>query len=124
MNTAQIAKAAGIAPRTKRYAALDADGFPLFFDGEVDRWEQVLHGIRTARIDRQAVDMQTYITVVAVLKAMNTARINVFLARRIREQYTPYQLCALVARITRDAGDGATIGYLADEWINQHAEEL
>jgi hypothetical protein len=38
--------------------------------------------------------------------------------------FRPDQLCALVARIASEAGANATIGYLADNWINKHANEL
>lgn len=120
----QIAKAVGIAPRTKRYRALNTNGYPLLMVGEAERWEEVFYAIRAARTDRQTVSMRTFIVVCALTKAMHTCRMNVHLARRIREQYTPYQLCMLVAKISAKFEGQPSIGELADEWINKHADQL
>jgi hypothetical protein len=59
----------------------------------------------------------------AVWKCFTTARMNLDLARRVREDYSPYRVCALVAQIA-NANGNAQIGELADFWINEHAAEL
>lgn len=117
--TAAIAKAAGIAPRTKNFVLRDGYGFA--YDGS--RCEHVLAALQ--RCDKTPdLDHAARIAAMGLYKSFTTGRMNVQLARRVREQYSPYQLCALVARIAKEAGENATIGYLADSWINQHADEL
>ena len=36
----EIATAVDIAPRTKRFEAIGADGLPVFMIGEAERWEE------------------------------------------------------------------------------------
>lgn len=119
-----IAQAVGIAPRTKRFTALDSEGYPVFFTGEAERWEHVVSAVRMARTDRGVVTMRVYLIAVALHKAMTTGRMNVNLARRVREQYSPYQVCALIAKTDALYEGEPTIGELADFWFNQHADRL
>ena len=119
----EIAAVVGIAPRTKRFEAIGNDGLPVFLIGEAERWEHVISAIRLARTERQALDMRTYIIACAVSKWINTARANPTAAMKVRAK-TPYQVCAMVARISELFEGDVTIGELADFWLNEHAEEL
>lgn len=121
--TQDIAKAVGIAPRTKRFEAIGMDGLPVFMVGEAERWEHVISAIRLARTERKMLDMRTYIVALAVAKWINTGRANPTAAMKVRAR-SPYQVCALVARISELFKGDPTIGELADFWINEHAEEL
>ncbi|MFF4026934.1 hypothetical protein ACFYY5_29200 [Nocardia elegans] len=113
---AQIAKAAGIAPRTKHFVLRDEYGFAL----NGGRTEHVLTAIQ--RVD--GIDQRTRVAASALFKCYTTGRMNIDLARRVREQYSPYQLCGLVVKIA-NAYDGVpTIGDLADFWINEHRNEF
>lgn len=117
--TAKIAQAAGITPRTKHFVLRDDVG--VAYPGS--RAEHVLAALQ--RADRSPGLNQTARTAaMGLYKCFTTGRMDFQLARRVREQYTPYQLCALVARIAGEAGPDATIGSLADDWINQHANNL
>ncbi|QYN17518.1 hypothetical protein [Amycolatopsis sp. DSM 110486] len=119
VTAATVANAAGIAPRTKHYVLRDEYG--IAYDG--NRSTHVLAALQ--RSDRTPdLDHAVRIAAMGLYKAFTTGRMNIHLARRVREQYSPYQLCALVARIANEAGPDATIGYLADHWINQHADNL
>lgn len=124
MTTTQtIAQAAGIAPRTKRFTAVDQHGDPVFMMGEAERWEHVVSAIRLARTERKLLDTRTYTVACAVWKWMSTGRANPTVAMRVRA-LTPYQVCGLVAKISDTFPGEPTVGELADFWINEHAEEL
>lgn len=123
----ELASIVGIAPRTKRYEALDRDGFTVFRDGaefDAERWEHVLAAVRFARTEYMAISMRLYIVAVALNKCAVTGRMNLTLKRRVTEQYTPYQLCALIVKISDMFEGEPTIGELADFWINRHADQL
>lgn len=124
IKTTEIAKVVGITPRTKRFESVDGDGLPVFYPDEAERWEHVLSAVRLARTERQDVSMRVYIIAVALHKSATTGRMNFGLLRRLREQYTPYQICALIARIANIYQGEPTIGDLADFWLNRHADEL
>lgn len=119
MNAKAVAVAAGIAPRTKTFVLTDEYGFA--YDG--GRSSHVLAAL--ARSDKsEGLDSRTRLVAMGLHKCYGTGRMNVQLARRIREQYSPYQICALVAKIA-DLYDGEpTIGELADFWINTNSEKL
>lgn len=115
----QVAHSAGIAPRTTQFVLRDEYGFA--YDGS--RTEHVLAALQ--RSDKTpGLDSRTRMVAMGLWKCYVTGRMNVDLARRVREQYTPYQLCNLVARIANDYQGEPTIAMLADFWINQHADEL
>jgi hypothetical protein len=116
VTTAQIAKAAGIAPRTKNFVLRDEYGFAL--DG--GRTIHVLAAIQKVDI----MDQRTKVAALALFKCYTTGRMNAELARRVREQYSPYQLCGLVVKIAENYDGTPTIGDLADFWINAHRDEL
>lgn len=119
----QIASTVGIAPRTKRFEAVGADGLPVFMTGEAERWEHVISAIRLARTERRELDTRTYTIACAIWKWINTGRANPTAAMKVRAR-SPYQVCALVARISELFEGDVTVGELADFWINEHAEEL
>lgn len=114
----QIAQAAGIAPRTTRFVLRDE--FGIAYDGP--RSSHVLAAI--GRSDKTPkLPGGVHKTAYAIWKCFSTARMNLELARRVREDYSPYQLCVLVAQVY-NANPDASIGELADFWINSHATEL
>lgn len=121
MNAKQIAVAAGIAPRTKRFTLRDENGYAV--DPSMARHLQVLCALNRSDVT-PGIATRERIIAMALLKAINTGRIDVHLLRRIREQYTPYQLCALVATISDRFQGEPTIGALADTWINRNANSL
>lgn len=120
MLTMEIAKAAGIAPSTKRFVLRDEYG--LSYPGT--RTDHVLAALQ--RTDLVQLDRRTFTVACALHKCYTTGRMNVELARRVREQKTPYQLCAMVAKIAKlwqgDESEG--VGNLADILINQWADQL
>lgn len=113
--TAQIAKTVGIAPRTARYILRDEYGFA--YDG--GRTDHVL-----AALGRANLPQREKLVALGLQKCYATGRMNVHLARRVRETYTPYQICGLVTKIAAQFPGEPTIGALADTWINQHADQL
>lgn len=121
MTTTQtIAKAAGIAPRTRKFVLTDECGFA--YDG--NRNTHVLAALN--RSDKTPeLDERTRRIAQAVYKSLTTTgRMNSSLAVRILADYTPYQVCGVVAKISEKFEGEPTIGELADFWINKHAEEL
>jgi hypothetical protein len=114
----QVAEAAGIAPATKQFVICDEYG--LAHDGF--RCEHVLAAISRSDMTPK-LSAEVHRTAYAVLKCFSTARMDVYLARRVREDYSPYRLCALVAQVANNNPD-ANVGELADFWINEHAKEL
>ena len=117
--TTDVARAAGIAPRTKRFVLRDEYGFAY----EGFRCEHVLAALQ--RSDKTpGLEHRARIVAMGLYKSFTTGRMNIHLARRVREQYSPYQLCALVAKIANAYTGEPTIGDLADFWINEHADEL
>lgn len=119
MTTTQtIAKAAGISPRTKRFVLTDEYG--MAYDG--GRTAHVLAAL--ARSDKTELDQRIRIIAIAVQKSLSTARMNPALAVRMIADYSPYQVCGVVAKIADTYEGFPSIGELADFWINAHAEEL
>jgi hypothetical protein len=115
--TADIARAAGIAPRTKRYVLRDEYGYP--HDGA--RYEHVLCAIMRSDIT-EGLPMKVRTVAIALHKSISTARMPAVPSLRIKA-YTPYRLCALVARIANECPE-TTIGGICDRWIAQHHGEL
>lgn len=114
----QLAQAAGIAPATKHFVLRDELGLP--YDGF--RSGHVLAAL--ARSDKSpGLPADVHTVAYAIWKCFTTARMNLDLARRVREDYSPYRLCALIAQVY-NANGAAQVGELADFWINAHATEL
>lgn len=120
MNAKDIAAAAGISPRTKNFVLRDEYGFP--YDG--GRADHVLTALQ--RTDLVQLDRRTFTVACALRKCYATGRMNVELARRVREQKTPYQLCAMVAKIAElwEGDESQGVGDLADILINRWADQL
>lgn len=117
--TRDVAKAAGIASRTKRFVLRDQYG--VAYDG--GRSEHVLAAL--CRSDKTPdLDWRTRTIANAVYKSITTGRMNPSLAVRMTADYSPYQVCGVVAKIAQMYDGEPTIGELADFWINAHAEEL
>lgn len=114
----QIARAAGIGPRTKKFALCDEYG-------------HVIHGKRSAHVlaavsrsdKTPELSADVHRIAYAIHKCFSTGRMDLMLAKRVREDYSPYRVCALVAQVV-NADPDANIGQIADYWINAHAEEL
>lgn len=114
---ADIARAAGIAPRTKRYVLRDEYGYA--YDG--GRYEHVLCALmRSDKTDGLSFKVRT--VAMALHKSISSARMNPVSSLRI-QAYTPYQLCALVARIANDCPE-TTIGGICDRWIAANHKDL
>lgn len=119
ITTREIAQAASIGPRTKHFRLTDEYG--LAYDG--GRTYHVLAAL--GRSDKTpALDQRTRIVAAGMFKCFTTGRMNVHLARYLREDLTPYQLCGIVAKIANSYQGWPSIGDLADTWINQHAAGL
>lgn len=116
---AQVARTAGIAPRTKRFQLTDEYG--LRYGGS--RAEHVLAAL--CRSDKTPdLDSRTRVIANAIYKSLTTGRMNPGLAVRLTADYSPYRVCALVAHVARMYEGDPTIGHIADTWLNQHAAEL
>lgn len=114
---ADVARAAGIAPRTKRYVLRDEYGFA--YDG--GRYEHVLSALmRSDKTDGLSFKVRT--VAMALHKSISSARMNPTSSLRI-QAYTPYQLCALVARIANECPE-TTIGGICDGWIAANHNSL
>jgi hypothetical protein len=122
VTAAQIAKAAGIAPRTKHFVLRDEYGFA--YDGS--RIDHVLDALSRDDL-APGLDQATYIAARALRKCYSTGRMNVLLAASVRQR-TPYQLCKMVAHIANGVGADElirhSIGQVADFWINEHRDEF
>jgi len=118
MTTAKaIATAARINPHTKKYVLRDEYG--LAYEGH--RYWHVLSAISRPDISPE-LSQKTRTVAYALLKSISSARMEPVSAARI-SAYTPYQLCALVARITRECPEDTT-GGICDGWLPRHHNEL
>jgi hypothetical protein len=113
-----IAASAGIAPRTKRFILRDE--YDLAYDG--GRTEHVLAAL--SRSDKTpGLGQHTRKVAYSIYKCLTTGRMNPTLSLRI-QGYSPYRVCALVAKVASTTEESIQIGELADDWINQHADQL
>jgi hypothetical protein len=113
----EVAAAAGVGPRSKRVEARAGDGMRVRFD--CSRSESVLVLLSRFDLNRMppgARKRRCATVARALLKAMTTARLDPGTTLRINLEYTPWQVCALVARIARDCHE-AQLGGICDEWI-------
>lgn len=117
MNAATIARAAKIAPRTKNFVVRDEYGLP--YEGR--RYTHVLSALSRSDLTPD-LDTRPHTVAYALLKSMSSARMPAESVNRIAT-YSPYQLCALVARIAAECPE-TTIGGICDIWIAAHHKEL
>lgn len=114
----QIARMIHVTPRTTKFVLRDEYGFT--YSG--GRTEHVLAALQNP--DRTPeLDQRTRICAIGLGKCFITGRMNFEMTTRVLEA-TPYQICALLARIAALYQGFPTIGDLADTWINAHREEL
>lgn len=115
----KIASAAKIYPSTKKVVIRDRLGDVI--SGQGMRYADVLALI--SRNDLTAgLDSRTYTVAYALRKCMISGRMDPVSELRIA-QYTPHQICKLVARISRECPE-TTIGGICDDWIPQNHRSL
>lgn len=113
----QIAKAAHIGTRTRTFKLTDEYGFA--YDGR--RYQLVLSAL--SRSDKTPdLDARIHTVAYALLKSMGSGRMAPVSMSRLAD-YTPYQLCRLVARIASECPE-TTIGGICDGWLADHHAEL
>ena len=119
----EIAGGAGIAPRSKYVKVDDFDAMCELRD--MHRSEAVLAVLASYDFNRMAAGPRKdrcRLVGRALLKAMSTGRLNPTATMRINS-YTPWQVCALVQRISRDCPE-SQLGMMCDVWICQSHESL
>lgn len=112
-----IAKAAGIAPRTKRFIIRDEYGIPC--DG--GRTETVLAALGRSDLT-PTLTARIHTVAYAIRKSLTTGRMDPATANRLTA-YTPYQVCAVVARVA-DLCPEETIGGICDGWLIAHYADI
>lgn len=117
MKTREIARAAKIAPATKRYVLRDEYG--IAHDGR--QYQHVLGALGRSDLTPD-LSQRVHTVAYALNKCMSSARMCAVSTNRIAA-YSPYRLCALVARIAAEC-DETTIGGICDGWLLAHHREL
>jgi hypothetical protein len=118
MTAREIAKAIGVGTRTRKFVMRDQDGYVIYSDG-APRYSMVLAAL--SRGDVSDIPTRLHTVAYALLKCVSTGRMNPGTSLRI-QSYTPYRLCALVARISRECPE-TTIGGICDVWLlDNHAD--
>lgn len=115
----EIAKAARIAPRTKNVVIRDEYGFVISGGGR--RYADVLAVLARSDLSPGA-SHRVHTVAYALRKCMVSGRMNAISENRIAD-YSPYQLCALVARIANECPE-TTIGGICDRWLLARHNEL
>lgn len=116
-STSQIAKSIKVAPGTKRFILRDELGC------RYDDRQAHLVLAALSRSDRsEGLTTEVRTTAHALFKSMTTARMDPTVANRICEM-TPYQVCAIVAKVAAECGE-TTIGGICDGWLPKHQNEL
>lgn len=113
----QLARALHIGPRTRSYVLRDEYGLP--YDGA--RWAHVLSALGRSDIT-PTLSTRVHEVAYALNKCIGSARMPPVSALRI-QLYTPYQLCALVAKIAREC-PGTTTHEICDIWLLANHEGL
>jgi hypothetical protein len=114
-----IAKAAKIGTRTKRVEIRDEYGSVI--SGGARRYDTVLAILSRCDLT-PGLDSRTRTVAYALRKCMVSARMPATSENRIAD-YSPYRICALVARIVNECPE-TTIGGICDTWLLQHHTEL
>lgn len=114
--TREIAKAIAVGPRTRKFILRDEYGFEI--RDESRHYAKVLAAL--SRSDMSDLPTRIHTVAYALRKCMVSGRMAAESENRIAT-YSPYQLCALVARIARECPE-TTIGGICDNWlIKNHA---
>ncbi|MET8864687.1 hypothetical protein ABZW11_17255 [Nonomuraea sp. NPDC004580] len=121
MTAREIAKAIRVGTRTRRYVMQDREGWEILGQYDTPRYARVLNSLM--RPDCSEVTFRIRIVAMALYKSISTGRINAVCSNLIKERYTPYQLCALVARIAAEC-DETTIGGICDVWLSDNISRL
>jgi hypothetical protein len=119
----EITAAAAIGPRSKQVRVDDLMAMTELRD--MPRSEAVLAVLASHQFNRMPDGFRKNRCAVvarALLKAMSTARLNPVATSRIRG-YTPWQVCQLVERISRECPE-SQLGMMCDVWICRSHESL
>ncbi len=119
VTTKDIAKAAGIGPRTKHVTIRDEFGLDISRDAR--RYDTVLAILSRSDLTPN-LDARTHRVAYALRKCMVSARMPAVSEMRIAD-YSPYRLCALVARIVAECPED-TIGGICDGWLMANHNNL
>jgi hypothetical protein len=121
MTAREIAKAIRVGTRTRKYVMRDREGWEILGQYDTPRYARVLCSLMNS--DLSDVTSRIRLVAMALHKSISTGRMNAVCSNLIQERYTPYQLCALVARIARDC-DETTIGGICDIWLSANIASL
>lgn len=119
----EIAAAAGIGPRSRQVRVDDPMAMTELRD--MPRGKAVLMVLSSHPFNRMPAGYRKNRCVVvagALLKAMSTARLNPSVTMRING-YTPWQVCTLVERISRDCPE-TQLGMICDVWVCRNHQDL
>jgi hypothetical protein len=119
----EIAGAAGIGPRSKEARVGDLTAMTELRG--MPGSEAVLAVLASHPFNRMPTGFRRNrcgVVARALLKAMATARLSPVATSRIRG-YTPWQVCKLVERISRDCPE-SELGMMRDVWICRNHESL
>lgn len=123
LTTREVAAAARVGTTTRRYKLRDPADEWWIERSETDTTWLVLTALGRHDMNRMEADARKnrcVLAAAALSKCIYTGRMDATTSLRIK-RYTPWQLCALVARIARDA-DEAQLGGICDIWlIRNHA---
>lgn len=121
MTAREIAKAINVGTRTRKFEMRDLEGFWVSGQFSTPRYARVLNSLM--RSDCSDVTSRIRTVAMALYKSISTGRMNAVCSNLIQERYTPYQLCALVARIANEC-DETTIGGICDTWLGANIARL
>jgi hypothetical protein len=119
----EIAGAAAVGPRSKEVRVDDLTAMTELRD--MPGSEAVLAVLASHLLNRMPPGFRKNrcgVVARALLKAMSTARLSPVATLRIRG-YTPWQVCKLVERISRDCPE-SELGMMCDVWICRSHESL
>jgi hypothetical protein len=117
MSARELARALGIAPRTRRFVLRDEYG--CAYEGR--RAEHVLAAL--SRSDKTpGLSAELHTVAHALFKSMTTGRMNASVAMAICD-LSPYRVCGIVARVAAECPE-TTTGGICDYWLPEHQQEL
>jgi hypothetical protein len=119
----EVAGAAGVGPRSKE---VRVDDLTVMYElRDMPGSEAVLAVLSSHQFNRMPAGFRKNrccVVARALLKAMSTARLSPVATSRIRG-YTPWQVCQLVGRISRECPE-PELGMMCDVWICRSHESL